>query len=197
LRAAFEKIGELPRAESADLQRRFGRAIERYEQEIASQRGREQQQSWNDLFAASNEVRLLQLAATTKTDAELEPMRQSVRSTIAGVQQWPKGGLQAIERKLAAAASHDLAANEAALRNVCIRAEILTDTPTPAADQSLRRDHQLQSLVKGLGHATDTVPEQMQALVFEWIGVGPVPTDLYYELLERFNSCWLKTGKSK
>ena len=196
-RTEFDTIGELPRAESADLQRRFGRAVERYEHEVSSHRSREEQQSWNNLFAASNEVRLLQLAATTKTEPELEPLRQSVRSTIEGVQQWPKGGLQAIERKLATPASSDLAANEGALRHVCIRAEILTDTPTPSPDQPLRRDYQLQSLVKGIGQATSSVPEEMQALVFEWIGVGPVPTDAYYELLERFNSCWLKVGKNR
>ena len=197
LRAEFDTIGELPRAESADLQRNFTRAIERYENEIALERGREEQQSWNNLFAASNEVRLLQLATVTQTEAELEPQRQSVRSTIDGVQQWPKGGLQAIERKLVAPVSADLAANEAALRNVCIRAEILTDTATPAVDQALRRDHQLQTLVKGLGQTSGTVAERMQALLFDWIAVGPVPTDVYYQLLERFNSCWLKVGRQR
>jgi len=200
LRADFDAIGELPRAESADLQRKFQRAIERYDEEMASLRRREEQQSWNNLFAASNEVRLLQLASQeggAKTEAELDLMRQAVRSTIDGVQQWPKGGLQAIERKLAAPLTDDLAANEAALRNICIRAEILTDTPTPAADQPLRRQYQLQSLVKGIGQATASVPEQMQALVFDWVGTGPVATDVYYELLERFNLCWLTIGRRK
>jgi len=197
LRADFDTIGELPRSESADLQRNFTRAVERYDNEVVLERGREEQQSWNNLFAASNEVRLLQLATTTQTQAELESQRQSVRSTIDGVQQWPKGGLQAIERKLVAPVSADLAANEASLRNICIRAEILTDTATPAADQSLRRNHQLQSLVKGLGQTTGTARERMHELLFEWIAVGPVPTDVYYDLLERFNSCWLKTGRPR
>jgi len=197
LRADFDAIGELPRAEAAELQRNFNRAVERYDDEVASMRSREEQQSWNNLFAASNEVRLLQLAQGTKLEAELDLMRQAARSTIDGVQQWPKGGLQAIERKLATPAPTDLAANEAALRTICIRAEILTDTSTPTADQRLRREYQLQSLVKGMGQATQSVQEQMQALVFEWIATGPVSTDVYYELLERFNLCWLSTGRKK
>lgn len=195
LRDDFDALGELPRGESGDLKARFERAIRGYEHAVREQRLQEERQSWSHLFAASNEVRLFQLAGLEKSEAELEALRQSVRSTIDGVLQWPKGGLQAIERKLAQPASADVAVNEAALRKLCIRAEILTDTPTPTADQPLRREHQLQSLVQGMGQSADSRRDSFEALVFEWIAVGPTSTNVYYELLERFNDCLVKVQR--
>jgi len=41
------------------------------------------------------------------------------------------GGLEAIKHELAREGSSDVAANEAALKMLCIRGEILTDRPTP------------------------------------------------------------------
>ena len=171
---------------------RFDRAIRSYDRAVSEQELQEEQQSWSHLFAASNEVRLLQLAALEKSETELEAQRQSVRATIDGVLHWPKGGLQAIERKLAQTVLSDVAANEAALRKLCIRAEILTDTPTPSADQPLRREHQLHSLVQNMGQSADSRRDSFEALVFEWIAVGPTGTNVYYELLERFNECLVK-----
>lgn len=190
-RTQFDAIGELPRKDSAELQARFHRAVERFERARAQQRVRNEQQSWSNLFAASNEVRLLQLATICNDGTDLTALRESARATIDGVQQWPKGGLQAIERKLSEPAPADVSANEAALRLLCIRAEILTDTPTPVGDQPLRREYQLQRLVKSVGQPTQ---EQagFDSLVFEWVGTGPVDTHVYYELLERFNECLLK-----
>jgi hypothetical protein len=190
----FDALGELPRSESASLQSRFHRALEQYERAVVQQRSRNEQQSWSHLFAASNEIRLLQLA-TLDGQADLEAMRRSVRATIDGVSQWPKGGLQAIERKLSQPVPSDVAANEAALRTLCIRAEILTDTPTPASDQQARRDYQLQTLVKGIGQPQGSGKSAFEALVFEWIGTGPTGTKVYYELLERFNACLLKAQR--
>ena len=83
----------------------------------------------------------------------------------------------------------DLAANERALRMLCIRAEILTDRPTPPEDQPLRREYQLQRLVQSLGQGLRADAEPLDAMVLEWVGVGPVEDAVYEPLLLRFRSC--------
>src|SRR3546814_3107738 len=74
---------------------------------------------------------------------------------MASVSQWPGSGRDALMEELnsdlAGESSADLAANALALKILCIRAEIQTDTPTPAEDQALRREHQLQRLVQSMG----------------------------------------------
>ena len=69
------------------------------------------------------------------------------------LQERPPPALQALRAELAQPGLPDIAANEAALRTLCIRAELFTDTPTPAEDAAFRRDFQLQQLLKGFGQA--------------------------------------------
>jgi hypothetical protein len=199
LREEFGAIGELPRADANALRKKFERALEQFDRAVAQQRSRDEDQRWDRLFAASNEVRLLQLAIIESGDADTDPvvqaLRESTRTLAEGAQQWPKGGAQAIKEKLAATASPDMAAHETALRTMCIRAEIITGTATPAEDQALRRNYQLQSLVKGFGQSAAPGRQQIDAMVFEWIGVGPTPTPIYTELFERFRSCWKKAQR--
>lgn len=196
LRESFDALGELPRSEAQALGRRFARAMEHFEFEVAQQRSRDEQRRWDDLFTACNEIRLLQLASLESADPATDPavqvLRASVRDFIDGVSQWPKGGLVAIEEKFIGNASPDPSANETAMRTLCVRAEILTDAATPTDDQPLRREYQLQSLVRGLGRSAQSAREQMQAMVFEWIAIGPVPTAAYMDLLQRFRGCWGK-----
>jgi hypothetical protein len=198
LREEFRGIGDLHRADANELNRRFERAVERFDSEVAQQRTRDEGRRWDNLLAASNEVRLLQLAMIedSASGSDAQSLRESARALIDSVQQWPKGGRQAIEDKLNRAAPSDVEANEAALRTLCIRAEILTDTPTPPADQALRRNYQLQSLVQGLGRPTTANREQLESMVFEWINVGAIPTTLYGDLLERFRKCWIKAQRT-
>jgi hypothetical protein len=75
------------------------------------------------------------------------------------------------------------------LRTLCIRAEILTDLPTPAEDQALRREYQVQRLIQGLGQGITADEKQLDAMTIEWIAIGPTDDATYLALLERFKRC--------
>jgi hypothetical protein len=98
-----------------------------------------------------------------------------------------------LERRLAAIASGsadaDLAANEAALRLLCIQAELLTGTPGPPEDQDLRREHQMRRLVDALGNGRRAEPTELDDLALDWLAAGPVETAVYAALFARFASC--------
>jgi hypothetical protein len=92
--------------------------------------------------------------------------------------------------------ANDLAANEAALRELCIRAEVFADRPTPPEDQPLRRAYQVQRLVRGMGQGATADEAQLDTLAIEWVGVGPTEEGTYRQLLERFRQCrqhWLSS----
>jgi hypothetical protein len=90
---------------------------------------------------------------------------------------------------LAKQGDSDLAVNELALRRLCIRAEILTDTPTPASDQTLRREYQVKRLMESMGQGIKDDDGQVDTMTLEWAGVGPVEEATYLQLLERFKEC--------
>ncbi len=190
LRLAFEAIGEFPKAEARGLRVRFERALEGCEAARARQQVIEVERSWTSLFDAANLVRAYRLAVARNAElTQRETLRQAAETCIAGVGQWPKGGLESIRKALASEADSDPAANEALLRNLCIRAEILTDSATPAEDQGLRREYQVQRLMQSMGQGISADETQLDALAIEWLGVGPVEDATYTALVERFKSC--------
>ena len=98
-------------------------------------------------------------APTSVPSSRAMPTRDALKlaaeAFIAGVPRWPsKGILQALRQSLASADSREFtqpddAAREQALRKLCIRAEILSDTATPPEDASLRREQEMQMLQPG------------------------------------------------
>jgi hypothetical protein len=190
LRGAFEDIGEFPRADSRALRGRFERAVERCDESVERQHSRDAEQSWTDLFDAANHARAYRLATVRNEDAaKRDALRQAAETHIAAVSRWPKGARDAIKQALAADGASDVAANEAALRMLCIRAEILTDRPTPAEDQQLRREYQVQRLIKGMGQGISAEVTQLDTLALEWVRVGPTDAVTYDTLLARFRQC--------
>jgi hypothetical protein len=190
LRVAFEEAGELPRSDERGLRTRFERAVERCERAVARQEASNAERSWVDLLDAANRVRAYRAAfAREVADAERDALRQAAEEYIAGVAQWPKGGLEAVKKALSKAEAGDLEANETVLRTLCIRAEILADLPTPPEDQTLRREYQVQRLIKGMGQGITADEKQLDAMTIEWIGIGPTEEGTYLALLERFKRC--------
>ncbi len=190
LRSAFAALGEFPRAESSEIRSRFERGLDRCKAAVARKQARAAERSWSDLFEAANHVRAYRLAVARGADAEqTDTLKVAAETFIAAIQKWPKGGLDALQQGLVAEGSADLAANETALRMLCIRAEILADVPTPPEDQALRRDYQLQRLVQGLGQGVREDDAQLDSLALEWLGVGPVEEAAYQPLLQRFRRC--------
>jgi len=188
LRVAFETLGEFPRSEARGLHARFERALESCERAVARQKASDAERSWSDLFDAANRVRAYRLAASREA-AERDALRQDAETHLAAIERWPKGGLETLKKELGRANSGDIAANEKALRLLCIRAEIITDTPTPAEDQPLRREYQVQRLIKNMGQGTSADDAQLDVMALEWVSVGPTEEETYLALLERFKRC--------
>jgi hypothetical protein len=193
LRAEFESL-ELPRASARDLRQRFTRATERCRDALQRQRAESELRGWADAFAASARIRSLALATIRQgAPDELAELRAAAEQAVAGLTHAPASARAILERQLAAVAagtvSADLAASEAALRKLCIRAELLTDVPTPPEDLELRREYQMQRLVQSMGRGERASPADLDDLALEWLAVGPVEESAQDELLARFERC--------
>jgi hypothetical protein len=189
-RSAFDALGELPRADARALQGRFEHALDLCEMRVAEQRERDQEHSFTDLFEAGRYVQAYGWAmAQNAASLEQEALKQAAENFVAGVQHWPKSGLQAIRETLSKAGSMAGANGEAcekALRTLCIRCEIQSETPTPPEDEALRREYQVQRLMRGMGQGSQTDEGDWVAIALEWIRIGPVAPEIYRSLWERF-----------
>jgi hypothetical protein len=96
---------------------------------------------------------------------------------------------QQMEKIAAGEVSTDLAANEATLRLLCIRAELIADTATPPEDLPLRREYQMQRLVASMGRGERAAPTDLDGLALEWLAVGPVEAAVHDALYARFERC--------
>lgn len=189
LRAAFDAIEELPKANARQLQSRFERAFERCHKAVARQHARDAEQGWTALLDASNAVRAYRLALVRNADdTERDSLKQAAEAQLASPMKWPKRGLDVLKQAFAQSGASDLAANELALRTLCVRAEILTDAPTPPADQTLRREYQVKRLMQSMGQGIKT-EDGLDALTREWLAVGSTEESSYLQLLERFKAC--------
>jgi hypothetical protein len=194
VRVAFDEIGELPKPNARQLQDRFERAFERCHKAVAQQHARDAEQGWIGLFDAANHVRAYRLALARNADAA--ELKQAAEDHLASATKLPKRGVEALKNALAQQGSTDVAANELALRKLCIRAEILTDTPTPEADQTLRREYQVQRLMESMGQGVKAEQGQLEPMTIEWLGVGPTEEVVYLPLLDRFKECRKKALSS-
>ena len=189
LRAAFDAIEDLPKSDARQLQNRFERAFERCHKAVAQQHARDAEQGWTALLDTSNAVRAYRLAVARDADAaDRDTLKEAAEAQLNAAVKWPKRGLETLKHSLAQTENNDLTANELALRNLCIRAEILTDTPTPDADQSLRREYQVKRLMQSMGQGIKA-EDGLDALTLEWLSVGPTEEGTYSQLLERFKAC--------
>jgi hypothetical protein len=195
-RIAFDALDEMPRAEARALQDRFERALDLCMTRMSEQQVRDAERSFMNVFEAGRRIRDYEWAAGRNAEAaERETLRQAAETFIAGVQQWPKGGLQALGDTLAKADSlsaADSEARETALRTLCIRCEILTETPTPPEDEALRRQHQVQRLIQGMGQGRRADDVDWDTIMLEWIRIGAISPAVYESLQDRYLRCLAK-----
>ena len=195
IRQAFSGIGQFPKAQVNEVKTAFSRAIESFEQKVKDERNALKQQIWVNLFSANKTVNDYELALVKGKLPDLADQAE-LQTSIESIEQWPAGGLKAIQQKLARAnASADLAANLNALRELCVRAEILTETATPAEEQSLRTAFQVNQLQQNFGRKIQDAAAEMENLVFDWVATGAVEANQYDALFERFNACRLKAAQ--
>lgn len=189
----FESL-ELPRASARDLRQRFDRATDRCAESIRGHREAAARRGWTDLFDAAAQVRAYALATVLgQAPDACEALRDSAVSAVAGLEHAPKGTRALLEQQLAKVAagaiSADVAANEAALRLLCIRAELVSDAPTPPEDLPLRREYQMQRLVASMGRGERATTTDLDGLALEWLAVGPVEAAVHDALFARFERC--------
>jgi Domain of Unknown Function (DUF349) len=197
-RAAFETVGELPRAEERGLKGRFERALEGVKASMSAQRARDKERSLEDLLEASSRIHAYGRAvAHAPPVAEREALKQAAETFIAGISRWPKGGAEALAEAWgrAEAAEPLEAAHEKALRILCIRSEILGNLPTPAEDQELRREYQMLRLVERMGRGNEGTDDSVESLALEWTRGGSASQDVYQSLLARFRGS-LRSSRS-
>ena len=194
--AAFEAIGELPRADARGLRDRFERAISRLEAASAEQDRRDVEAAESNLLEAGRQVRAYERAVLQNAPPdECAALKSAAEAFMAGVHRWPKGGLQALKQALTRADSAsvaDDAAREQALRMLCIRCEVASSTPTPPEDQELRREYQMRLLMERMGQASQMDDQALDAMLLEWIGIGAVSPEVHEELQQRFMRCLAK-----
>jgi hypothetical protein len=192
-REAFDALGEMPRAEARTLHDRFERAIDLGRAQIAEQHLADAEQTFTDLAEAGRRIQAYGSAVAKDAAAsEREELMQAAENFIASVQHWPKGGLQAVREafaKAGAMSDADSEARERSLRLLCIRAEIHSDTPTPAEDEALRREYQVQRLIRGMGQGVRTDDGDWDAMMLEWIRVGAISPAVHESLQGRFMRC--------
>jgi hypothetical protein len=199
LHAEFEAL-ELPRASARALRQRISRAGERCEEALRRGRAAAARRSWSEALAAAARIRAQALAVVQGRPAEeIEALRAAAEASVAGLEHAPKATRAALEVQLAKVAagevSADTAANEAALRLLCVRAELFAGVPTPPEDQERRREYQMQRLVAAMGQGERPGPGDLDELALAWIAVGPVESAAADALLARFERCREAAGR--
>ena len=183
----FSAVGNLPKAAVASISQRFQSAVTAFDTAITNQIAQAKLQLWDNLFTASA---MLGLAQTTSDESASDVLLTKAQDFMASVEQWPKNGYQALEKKMARGSALDRTEDyQKALQLLCIRAEILADQETPPEDKALRMQYQVSRLQQGFGQNSSPNGVSIQDLVIEWIAAGAVANDIYEPLLERFNHC--------
>jgi exonuclease SbcC len=183
----FSAVGNLPKAAVASISQRFQSAVTAFDTAITNQIAQVKLQLWDNLFTASA---MIGLAQTTSDESASNALLIKAQNFIASVEQWPKNGYQALEKKMARGSALDRTEDyQKALQLLCIRAEILADQETPPEDKALRMQYQVSRLQQGFGQNSSPNGVSIQDLVIDWIAAGAVANDIYEPLLERFNHC--------
>ncbi len=191
--AKFESL-DLPRASARALQQRFSHATDRCAEAVRRHRATAARRGWTDGIAAAARVRAYALATVQgRSPTECEALRAAASAALADLAHAPKAMRSILEQRLAAVAAGavnpDVAANEAALRLLCIRAELISGASTPPEDLELRREYQMRRLVESMGQGERITPAALDDLALEWIAIGPVEPAVHDALLARFERC--------
>jgi hypothetical protein len=194
-RTAFAALDELPRADAAGLEARFERALDLCLTRIAEQHARDSSASFTNLLEAGRLVRVYEWAVMENADAgECEAYKRAALAFMEGVPRWPRGGLQTVKDTLAKVESAGSGTGaddrEKSLRLLCIRGEIEREIPSPAEDEALRREYQVQRLMQGMGQGMHSSDSDWDARGLDWIRIGAISPALHSALQERFLRCW-------
>lgn len=189
-RAEFEAL-DLPRQSARDLRNRFARCVSRCTDAVRHERTAAARRSVAAVFDAATAIRAYALAQL-RSDG-LDAARSAATAAIATAADAPKAARAALQKQFSqVAAGHvsgNFAANESALRLICIRAELEADVATPESDLNLRRDYQMRRLLQKRALGEDSALANLDELALEWCSVGPVVPSIEAALRGRFDRC--------
>jgi hypothetical protein len=193
-RTAFEALDEMPRADANGLEARFERALDLCMARIAAQHARDAGMSFTNLIEAGRHVCAYEWTVMENADTgDCETLKRAALAFIDSVSRWPRGGLQTVKDTLAKAESAAGAGaddREKALRTLCIRSEIECEISSPAEDDTLRREYQVQRLMQQMGQGIQSSDGDWDARGIEWVRIGAVSPPVHGVLRERFLRCW-------
>ncbi len=185
---------ELPRSNARELHHQAHRMSDRCHEAVHLDRARAVNQAWADVFTVASDIRGYGWALHSQASEDaVSALQGALNERVAALAAAPKFARTALERQwakmLAGEVSADVVANEATLRLLCIRAELATDSVTPADDQDRRREYQMQRLLQSRNLGADFEPVNMDDLTLEWLAVGAVDPSIDAALNARFEQC--------
>ena len=188
LRSDFSAIGDLPEPVARAVTRDFNAAVDSIQSAIGSSHQQLKESAWQDVFSLSAEMNSL----IRLNESDREEVIASIDRKIADIR-WPEGAKQPVLAKFASCresgvSDDDLAVNTKALRILCIRAEMLSNTTSPESDSALRMEYQMSLLKDGIRYQKDS--ESILALAIDWLSVGAADMTEYDTLFKRFYASW-------
>lgn len=188
--AAFEALGELPRAEARSLGVRFERALGTCRLRLQQQKEQDAKQAYANLFEAGRRIREMEWAKRAGAAAsDTGELAKAAEDFIAAVPAWPPGGAAVVKDRFAnvdAPLETDAIARERSLRMLCVRAEIMKERTSPGEDETLRREYQVKRLMQGMGHGRGAEEGDWGAMVMEWVGIRAIELRAHEVLEQRF-----------
>ena len=195
IRNEFQAIGNLPKEKANELQKQFRNALDNIDKAIRREQAKIKAGAWDELLSVY--AKLKDYCLTSAPEQSAEELKSTFESLLQASENWPKGGVNSLQKLLANVESNNHMADENQRRLLCIRAEILAGLDSPAEDHSLRMDYQVKQLAKGFGqaqHQFKNAKEALQSIMLEWVETVPQPEENYSALLARLNLCRQKVG---
>jgi exonuclease SbcC len=183
LQDSFAAIGALPKQHAQSVQARFQKAVAGFDALRKQQREAAKLQQWQQVMEANHAINDYALALLH--NSEPEAAQATAEAALNAVKRWPVALESLLRKKLAEAdKASKIEANALALRELCIRREILCGKDSPASDSQMRMQYKVDRLSRGLGQAAD----DELGLHLLWLGAGAVEGDEYEALWQRFSA---------
>jgi len=183
LTTEFNNLAEFPERDQKFLRRDFRQALDDNAKLQATKSKQKKQQAFDEIKRCVGLCEQLEDAVEMPelmTGTFVEEMKDAWEATdIALPREW--SGLLLARRDAAfdhlqAGTQFDLAANEAARRDVLIKMEVAAGVDTPAEDKALRMQFQLANLQQGMtGSAVSDAKTELKSLEREWLTMPPAP----------------------
>ncbi|MFT6221388.1 MAG: hypothetical protein ACJA0C_000791, partial [Candidatus Endobugula sp.] len=192
-REAFSSLGELPAYAKNKINDDFFKKITQIEIKESLVLEEINRQSWEDFFSLLTKINRSQYEMLSSNEDSPNAL-QVLAKDVSQVKRLPAGGRDVLNDRLQQVLKSepfDQSSNIERLTLLCIRTEVASDTISPDSDKELRMEYQVNLLKQGFGCALQ-VNNAPEVIGFEWAVIGPVDSETYRVLFERFYTVWKK-----